>query len=273
MLNTIYQEHDFTTLNAIVQYALKRISEKACQMWTIPQEESQLMNSLQRVVNSVSGFAYQHTESFTSNDTLSLDTIQQRKRALFIVDHLCYHEIQAILYTQILHQCMCAAGNSNSSDMQPLMIFLPKGIPELSRQLHTLSKCQVHIALLYPSISSIKKHYPADWDAVVCGCDNLLYLGSKDFVTLEYMSQTLGYRPLDNKALRQRRLRRNSHINYQIVRREVLTPDEVFKLPKDQCVVIVRNEKPFLDAKYVLHTHPNFQYLSDTTMRGYYAQF
>ena len=273
MLNTIYQEHDFTTLNALVQYALKRISEKACQIWTIPQEESQLINSLQRAVNSLSGFAYKGTKSFTSNDTLSLDTIQQGKRALFIVDHFCYHEIQTILYTQILHQCMHAAGNSNSSDIQPLMMFLPKGIPELSRQLHTLSKCQVHIALLYPSISSIKKHYPADWDAVVCGCDNLLYLGNQSIVTAEYISKTLGYRPLDQKTMRIRRRARCSSINYNIVRREVLTPDEVLKIPKDQCVVIVRNEKPFLDAKYVLHTHPNFQYLSDTALRGYYEKF
>ncbi len=272
-LNKIYQEHDWATLNALVQYALKRISEKACQMWTIPQEESQLMHSLQRVVNSVSGFAYQHTESFTSNDTLSLDTIQQEKRALFIIDHLCYHEIQAILYTQILHQCMRAAGNSDSSGIQPLMIFLPKAIPELSRKLHLLHKHQTYVSFLYSSISSVKRDYPNDWNAVIGECDNLLYLGGKDFVTLEYMSQTLGYLPLDKKALRKRRLRHNSHINYQIVHREILTPEEVSKIPDDQCIVIVRNEKPFLDKKYVLRMHPNFQYLSDTTMRGYYEKF
>ena len=195
------------------------------------------------------------------------NTLHQGKQAIFIIDRGCCNELQVILYNQILRHCE----TRSEGETQPLIVFLNKSIPELAQRLYYLYTQKTHVALLYPSVASIKRDYPEHWDSVIGSCDNILYLGGQGYDTLEYISKKLGYRPLDEKAIR-RRHRANKYINYNIVRREVLTPAEIANLSADQCLVMVRNEKPFLDTKYTLHEHPNFQHLNQTEVRGYYEK-
>ena len=248
MLNTAHEQQDCSTIEALVHETFGKISGKALDAW-INHADEPLEESVRRVREKLSAFCYKDIVALTSDDTLSLN------------------ELQAILYNQILRHCEIAPEGTT----RPLIVFLSKAIPELAQRLHHLYTQKTHVALLYPSIASIKRDYPEDWDSVIGACDNMLYFGGRGYETLEYISKKLGYRPLDERAIR-RHYRSNKYINYGIVRRDVLTPNEIANLAANQCIVIVRNEKPFLDTQYSVQTHPNFQYLSNTALRGYYEK-
>lgn len=266
MLDTAHQQQDCHTIEAHVQETLRKMSSKALDAWANHADES-LEESVRKVREKLSVFSYEYIVTLTSDNTLDLNTLHQGKQAIFIIDCGCCNELQVILYNQILRHCE----TRSEDETQPLMVFLNKSIPELAQRLYYLYTQKTHVALLYPSVASIKRDYPEHWDSVIGACDNWLYLGGQGLETLEYISKQLGYRPIDMKAIR-RHHRKHKYVNYNIVRREVLTPNEVSRIPQDKCIVMVKMEKPFLDAKYSIHTHPNVQYLNKTELRGYYEK-
>ena len=107
--------------------------------------------------------------------------------------------------------------------------------------------------------------YKDEWGVIVDNCNELLFLGSITHMdTLEYMSKLLGKGTFDKRTTGRTRGRQGSSSeNFDVVGRELMTPDEINKIPKTHCIFKVGDRPPFYSEKYKYETHPNYRYTSD----------
>ena len=110
----------------------------------------------------------------------------------------------------------------------------------------------------------IKRAFEKQWESIVGNCDEFLYLGGNEQSTHKYVSELLGKETIDTNSYgRSAGMRGNFSTNYQVSGRELLTPDEVRMLDNKYAIVFVRGERPVLDYKYNIHTHPNVKLGAD----------
>ncbi len=91
-----------------------------------------------------------------------------------------------------------------------------------------------------------------------------MFLGSKELSTLEYVSKQLGKETIDTRNINLNKGRQgNTAYNYGIHGRELMTPDEIGRMPDDDCILMIRGLYPFYSKKYVLENHPRYKHLYD----------
>lgn len=114
------------------------------------------------------------------------------------------------------------------------------------------------------NISQIKSKYKDDWETIIGNCDSLVYLGGNDYSTFEYISKLLGKQTIRTKG---QSIGKGSHgsssDSYQVTGRELMTPDEVRRMKRSDCLVMISGEAPVRDKKYNLFDHPNLKYTPD----------
>ena len=123
-------------------------------------------------------------------------------------------------------------------------------------------------ALIRPTPSafyhSSRKLTKDDWETIIGNCDSLVYLGGNDYSTFEYISKLLGKQTIRTKG---QSIGKGSHgsssDSYQVTGRELMTPDEVRRMKRSDCLVMISGEAPVRDKKYNLFDHPNLKYTPD----------
>jgi len=118
--------------------------------------------------------------------------------------------------------------------------------------------------IILQNISQIKSKYKDDWETIIGNCDSLVYLGGNDYSTFEYISKLLGKQTIRTKG---QSIGKGSHgsssDSYQVTGRELMTPDEVRRMKRSDCLVMISGEAPVRDKKYNLFDHPNLKYTPD----------
>lgn len=137
-------------------------------------------------------------------------------------------------------------------------------IPSFSEVLATIRKYNVSIVIILQSLAQLKKNYEKDYGPIVGNCDTFVFLGAQELETTESVSKMLGNTTITvRNAGESMGKNRSTNFNYGQTKRELMTPDELSRLPTSEQIIIVRAMHPFRLPKFKLEQHPNFHLSAD----------
>jgi len=211
-------------------------------------------------------------------DELDLDTIGDRKTALFVIvsdTDPSFNFIPALLYSQLFN-ILCDRADSSKDGRLKVHVrllldeFSNLGkIPNFERLIATIRSREISACVILQAQSQLKTLYKDSMDTIIGNADTMLFLGGKEKTTLEEISKMLGKETIDQYNTSRTRGNQESYgQSYQKLGRELATIDELAVLDGSKCILQIRGERPFLSSKYDITKHPNYRYLSDSDRRN-----
>lgn len=211
--------------------------------------------------------------SLTSADEMDLKTMGEKKTVLFALipdNDTSFNFLVSILYTQLFQQLFYVADHKYGGSLPVHVHFLMDEFANVSlpddfdKILSVMRSRGVSVSIILQNLAQLKALFEKQWESIVGNCDEFLYLGGNEQSTHKYVSELLGKETIDTNSYgRSAGMRGNFSTNYQVSGRELLTPDEVRMLDNKYAIVFVRGERPVLDYKYSIHTHPNVKLGAD----------
>ena len=209
----------------------------------------------------------------TSRDELALDTLGDRKTALFLImsdTDSTFNFLISMVYTQLFN-LLCEAADDVYGGRLPVHVRCLIDecanigqIPNLEKLMATIRSREISACLVLQAQSQLKALYKDNADTIIGNCDSRLFLGGSEPSTLKELSQSLGKETIDTYNTGESRGRETSHsLNYQKLGRELMSVDDLATLDGGKCILQVRGLRPFLSDKYDITKHPNYKYLSD----------
>ncbi len=218
-------------------------------------------------------FDIKELRDLTEYDDLQLDTLGDRKTALFIIirdTDDTFNFVAAILYTQLFN-LLCDKADDEYGGRLPVHVrclldeFANIGqIPRFEKLIATIRSREISAAIVLQSQSQLKAIYRDSADTIIGNCDTTLFLGGKEQSTLKEISEVLGKETIDSFNTSENRGREVSHgLNYQKMGKELMSKDELAVMDGGKCILQLRGVRPFFSDKYDITKHPNYKYLSD----------
>lgn len=209
----------------------------------------------------------------TSRDELALDTLGDRKTALFLImsdTDSTFNFLISMCYTQLFN-LLCEKADDVYGGRLPIHVRCLIDecanigqIPNLEKLMATIRSREISACLVLQAQSQLKALYKDNADTIIGNCDSRLFLGGSEPSTLKELSQSLGKETIDTYNTGESRGRETSHsLNYQKLGRELMSVDDLATLDGGKCILQVRGLRPFLSDKYDITKHPNYKYLSD----------
>lgn len=222
----------------------------------------------------LSVFTLPEIQNITARDTLELDRLGERKQAIFCVipdsNDNSLNFLVGMLYTQAFQELYFQADKVHGGSLPvPVRLLfdefanisLPEGYARLQA---TMRSRNIMATIILQNISQLKALFKDDWEGIIGNADSFIYLGGNEQSTHEYISKLLGKETISTASHNRSRGRNGSYSeNIQQQGRELLTPDEVRLLDNQDCIVLIRGERPVIDKKYDLLKHPNLSYTED----------
>ena len=214
----------------------------------------------------------------TAYDELALDTLGDRKTALFLImsdTDSTFNFLISMVYTQLFN-LLCEKADDVYGGRLPVHVRCLIDecanigqIPNLEKLMATIRSREISACLVLQAQSQLKALYKDNADTIIGNCDSRLFLGGSEPSTLKELSQSLGRETIDTYNTGESRGRETSHsLNYQKLGRELMSVDDLATLDGGKCILQVRGLRPFLSDKYDITKHPNYKYLSDADKRN-----
>ena len=214
----------------------------------------------------------------TAYDELSLDTLGDRKTALFLImsdTDSTFNFLISMVYSQLFN-LLCEKADDVYGGRLPVHVRCLIDecanigqIPNLEKLMATIRSREISACLVLQAQSQLKARYKDNADTIVGNCDSYLFLGGKEQSTLKELSQSLGRETIDTYNTGESRGRELSHsLNYQKLGRELMSVDDLATMDGGKCILQVRGLRPFLSDKYDITKHPNYKYLSDANPKN-----
>ena len=218
-------------------------------------------------------FDIKELRDLMETDEMELDTIGDRKTALFVIisdTDDTFNFVVSILYTQLFN-LLCDKADDEYGGRLPVHVrclldeFANIGqIPKFEKLIATIRSREISASIILQSQSQLKAIYKDNADTIVGNCDTTLFLGGKEKTTLKEMSEILGKETIDSFNTSENRGREVSHgLNYQKLGKQLMTEDEIAVMDGGKCILQLRGVRPFFSDKYDITKHPNYKYLSD----------
>ena len=209
----------------------------------------------------------------TAYDELALDTLGDRKTALFLImsdTDSTFNFLISMVYTQLFN-LLCEKADDVYGGRLPVHVRCLIDecanigqIPNLEKLMATIRSREISACLVLQAQSQLKALYKDNADTIIGNCDSRLFLGGSEPSTLKELSQSLGKETIDTYNTGESRGRETSHsLNYQKLGRELMSVDDLATLDGGKCILQLRGLRPFLSDKYDITKHPNYKYLSD----------
>lgn len=218
-------------------------------------------------------FNLESLASLTSTDELGLETLGEKKTALFALipdNDTSFNFLVSILYTQLFQQLFYSADHIHGGSLPIPVHFLMDEFANVSlpddfdKILSVMRSRSVSVSIILQNLAQLKALFEKQWESIVGNCDEFLYLGGNEQSTHKYVSELLGKSTIDTNTYGKSEGRSGSYsTNYQISGRELLTPDEVRMLDNRYAILFIRGERPVLDFKYDILKHPNVALTAD----------
>ena len=211
----------------------------------------------------------------THTDNIHLDTLGDRKTALFIIipsSDATFNFLAAMMYTQ-LFDTLYDTANFKYGGRLPVHVrclldeFANVGtIPDFDKLLATMRSMEISANIIIQNLAQLKKMYDKSWEILTGNCDSLLFLGGQEATTLEAISKSLGKETIDVVSQNRTRSHKSPSTseNNSILGRELMTTDELKVMKPNECVLIVRALYPFFCHKFDIEKHQNYKYLEDS---------
>lgn len=218
-------------------------------------------------------FDVQELREITAYDELHLDTLGDKRTALFLImsdTDASFNFLISLAYSQMFN-LLCEKADDVYGGRLPVHVrclldeFANIGqIPNFERLIATIRSREISACIVLQAQSQLKAIYKDSADTIVGNCDTLLFLGGKEKTTLKEMEELLGKETIDTFNTGESRGREVSHsLNYQKLGKSLMTMDELAVMDGGKCILQLRGVRPFLSEKYDITKHPNYKYLSD----------
>ena len=225
-------------------------------------------------------FDIKELRDLTEYDEMELDTLGDRKTALFIIisdTDDTFNFIVAIMYTQLFN-LLCDKADDVYGGRLPIHVrflldeFANIGqIPKFEKLIATIRSREISASIVLQAQSQLKSIYRDNSETIIGNCDTTLFLGGKEKTTLKEISEILGKETIDLYNQSENRGRDKSYgTNYQKTGKELMSQDELAVMDGSKCILQLRGVRPFLSDKYDITKHKNYRYLSDYNKKNNY---
>jgi type IV secretion system protein VirD4 len=214
----------------------------------------------------------------TAYDELELDTLGDRKTALFLImsdTDDSFNFLISLCYTQLFN-LLCEKADDVYGGRLPVHVRCLIDecanigqIPKLEKLMATIRSREISACLVLQAQSQLKAIYKDNADTIIGNCDCSIFLGGKEPGTLKELSAQLGKETIDTFNTGESRGREISHsLNYQKLGKTLMDVDELAVLDGGKCILQLRGVRPFLSDKYDITRHPNYKYLADADKKN-----
>ena len=218
-------------------------------------------------------FDIQELRDLMKEDELELDTLGDRKTALFVIisdTDDTFNFVVSILYSQLFN-LLCDKADDVYGGRLPVHVrclldeFANIGlIPKFEKLIATIRSREISASIILQAQSQLKAIYKDNADTIVGNCDSTLFLGGKEKTTLKELSETLGKETIDLYNTSETRSNQKSFgLNYQKTGKELMSQDEITVMDGSKCIFQLRGVRPFLSDKYDITKHKNYRLLED----------
>ena len=218
-------------------------------------------------------FDIQELREITAYDELELDTIGDRKTALFLImsdTDATFNFLISMIYTQLFN-LLCEKADDVYGGRLPVHVrcLIDEAanigqIPNLEKLVATIRSREISACLVLQARSQLKAIYKDNADTIIGNMDSQVFLGGSEPTTLKELAEALGKETIDTFNTSDTRGNSPSYgMNYQKLGKELMSRDELAVMNGSKCVLQLRGVRPFLSNKYDITQHPNYKYLSD----------
>ena len=223
-------------------------------------------------------FDIKELRDIMTEDELELDTMGDRKTALFLImsdTDTTFNFVIAMLQSQLFN-LLCDKADDLYNGRLPVHVrclldeFANVGqIPNFDKLIATIRSREISASIILQSQSQLKTIYKDAADTIVGNCDCTLFLGGKEKGTLKEISELLGKETIDSLSQSENRGAQTSHgLSYQKLGKELMTQDEIAVMDGGKCILQLRGVRPFFSDKFDITKHPRYQYLSDADKKN-----
>ena len=218
-------------------------------------------------------FDIQELRELTAYDELELDTLGDKKTALFLImsdTDSTFNFLISMAYTQLFN-LLCEKADDVYGGRLPIHVrclideMANIGqIPNLEKLIATIRSREISACLVLQARSQLKTIYKDNADTIIGNCDSQIFLGGSEPTTLKELTEALGKETIDTFNTSDTRGNSPSYgTNYQKLGKELMSRDELAVMNGSKCILQLRGVRPFLSDKYDLTQHPNFKYTAD----------
>lgn len=223
-------------------------------------------------------FDIQELRDLMKEDELELDTLGEKKTALFVIisdTDDTFNFVVSIMYSQLFN-LLCDKADDEYGGRLPIHVrclldeFANIGlIPKFEKLIATIRSREISACIILQAQSQLKSIYKDNADTIVGNCDSTLFLGGKERTTLKELSESLGKETIDLYNTSETRSNQKSFgLNYQKTGKELMSQDEITVMDGGKCIYQLRGVRPFLSYKFDITKHKNYKLLEDYDKRN-----
>ena len=225
-------------------------------------------------------FDISELREITSYDELALDTLGDKKTALFLVmsdNDATFNFLISMIYTQLFN-LLCEKADDVYGGRLPVHVrcLIDEAanigqIPNLEKLVATIRSREISACLVLQAKSQLKAIYKDNADTIIGNMDSQIFLGGSEQTTLKELNTSLGKETIDMYNTGESRGQSQSYnLNYQKLGKDLMSIDELAVMDGSKCILQLRGVRPFLSDKYDLTQHPNYRLTSDYDKKNYF---
>ena len=287
MINASEAREDDPEFQSPVDLMFERLEEKDPEHFAVRQYKKFLLSAgktrssiLISCGARLAPFDIKELRDLMETDEMELDTIGDRKTALFVIisdTDDTFNFVVSILYTQLFN-LLCDKADDEYGGRLPVHVrviadeFANIGqIPQFDKLIATIRSREISASIILQSQSQLKAMYKDSADTILGNCDTTLFLGGKEKTTLKEMSELLGKETIDLYNTSETRSNQKSFgLNYQKTGKQLMTEDEIAVMDGGKCILQIRGARPFFSDKYDITKHKNYRLLADENEKNRY---
>ena len=228
----------------------------------------------------LASFDIAELREITSYDELELDTLGDKKTALFLImsdTDATFNFLIAMIYSQMFN-LLCEKADDVYGGRLPVHVRCLVDecanigqIPNLEKLMATIRSREISACLVLQAKSQLKAIYKDNSETIVGNCDSQIFLGGSEKTTLKDLTEILGKETIDTYNTGNSKGSQESYnTNYQKLGHELMSMDQLSVMDGGKCIVQVRGVRPFLSDKYDLTQHPNYKLTADYSKKNWF---
>ena len=284
MINASEAREDDPEFQSPVDLMFERLEEKDPEHFAVRQYRKFLLSAgktrssiLISCGARLAPFDIREVRELMEDDELELDTIGDKKTALFLImsdTDTTFNFILAMVQSQLIN-LLCDRADDKYGGRLPVHVrlildeFANIGqIPNFDKLIATIRSREISASIILQSQSQLKAIYKDAAEIISDNCDCTLFLSGRGKNAKE-IAEVLGKETIDSYNQSENRGAQTSHgLNYQKLGKELMSQDEIATMDGGKCILQVRGVRPFFSEKYDITRHPRYQYLSDADKKN-----